>query len=162
MLCYANNTLTEYLERLSSRESVPGGGSAAAVSAGLGAALIAMSTRYSVGKGKPKTVEARFEKIIVEADAARAYFLSVASLDAQAYLNVVAARKSGDALALKEANRAAAKVPQDLIKACRQQLKAVPFLKKEANRYLVSDVCAAEVFLNAAIAAAQSMIEANQ
>ena len=162
MVCYAHNTLTEYLERLAAREPVPGGGSAAAVSAALGASLIGMSTRYSMGKEKPELVEQRFEAIITASDQARVLFLEISSQDAQAYLNVVSARKLGDRAALKEANRVAAQVPKDLIKACRQLLKSVPFLKKQANPYLVSDVCAAEVFLNAAISAAQSMIEANQ
>jgi formiminotetrahydrofolate cyclodeaminase len=162
MVCYAHNTLTEYLERLALREPVPGGGSAAAVAAALGASLLAMAARYSVGKGKPVRIEQRFERIIPDADGARSQFLVMASEDAQSYLNVVAARKLGNVAALKAANRAAVSVPRNLIKACRQLLKDVPFLKKEANRYLVSDVLAAEVFLKAAVEAAQSMIEANQ
>ncbi|MEI6437636.1 MAG: cyclodeaminase/cyclohydrolase family protein [Candidatus Omnitrophota bacterium] len=162
MLCYANNTLSEYLERLAAREPVPGGGSAAALSAAMGAALMAMSTRYSTGKGKPKVVEGRFDKIILQADKARAIFSGMVAQDAQAYLDVVAARKSADKAALRAANKAAAGVPRELIKECRTLLKVVPFLKKEANKYLVSDVLAAEVFLNAAIKAAQTMIEANQ
>ena len=162
MLCYAKNTLSEYLERLGAREPVPGGGSAAALSAAMGASLLAMSTRYSMGKGKSKAIEHRFEKVIAAAIEARDRLTDIVTKDSQAYLNVVAARKAGDTSALREANRAAAKVPQELIKACRSLLKNVPFLKKEANRYLVSDVIAAEIFLNAAMKAAQAMVEANQ
>lgn len=162
MVSYANQHLSEYLERLAAREPVPGGGSAAALSAAMGAALIAMSVRYSTGKGKAKAVETRFEKMIAEADQARVVFSAIISRDAEAYLNVVAARKTGDKAALKAANQAAAQVPRELVRNCRALLKRVPFLKKEANRFLVSDVLAAEIFLNAAIGAAQAMVEANQ
>jgi formiminotetrahydrofolate cyclodeaminase len=162
MLSYADHTLTQYLEHLSAREPVPGGGSAAAVSAALGAALLAMSARYSVGKGKPRSIENRLEKVIAAAEQGRSLFTLLAGLDAQAYLDVVSARKSGNAAALKKANCAAARVPKDLIKACRDLLKNVAFLKQHANPYLLSDVRAAEVFLAAAVDAAQFMIEANQ
>ncbi len=162
MVCYANNSLSEYLERLAAREPVPGGGSAAAVSAAMGAALIVMSIRYSVGKGKTRGIEARLEKIMAEAEKVRKRFIADISRDAQVYLNVVAARKNGGKAALRKANRAAAIVPRELVRACRALLKSVPFLKKEVNRYLVSDMLAAEVFLNAAINAAQAMVEANQ
>ncbi|MBF0593479.1 MAG: cyclodeaminase/cyclohydrolase family protein [Candidatus Omnitrophica bacterium] len=154
--------MSEYLERLAAREPVPGGGSAAALAGAMGASLLAMSARYSLGKGKAKAIEARFERLIAEADTARDVLTAVVSQDAQAYLNVVAARKSADKKALKLANREAAQVPRDMVKVCRKLLAGVPFLKKEANRYLVSDVIAAEIFLNAAINAAQAMVEANQ
>jgi len=162
MVCYEKNTLSEYLERLSAREPVPGGGSAAAFSAALGASLLSMVSRYSIGKGALRSVERRLEAGLVRTDKARVFFIAMASQDAQAYLNVVAARKSGDKAALKAANCAAAKVPRELIRVCRDLLKVVPFLKEYGNRYLVSDVIAAEVFLNAAVKAAQAMVEANQ
>ncbi len=162
MICYANNSLSEYLACLAAREPVPGGGSAAAVSAAMGVALLEMSIGYSLGKGKTRAIEGRFEKLMAEAGKVREALTAMASQDARAYLNVVAARKSGDETRLKEANREAAGVPRELVKICRKWLGAVPFLKKEANRYLVSDVIAAEVFLNAAINAAQAMVEANQ
>ncbi len=162
MICYATHTLSEYLESLAAHEPVPGGGSAAALSAAMGASLLVMSMRYSIGKGKSKVIDQRFEKAMVSAEQARALFLTMISSDAQAYLDVVSARKSGDKAVLRVANREAAKVPVQLIKVCKVQLKQIPFLKKEANRYLISDVIAAEIFLTAGLKAAQAMVEANQ
>lgn len=162
MLAYDKNTLSEYLERLAAREPVPGGGSAAALSASMGAALMAMATHYSLGKGKPKPVEAKLEKIVAAADQAREGFLNTVTLDSQAYLNIVAARKAKDAQAVKQANREASKLSKDFIKSCSALLKHIPFLKKEGNPYLISDVVASEIFLNAAISAAKAMVEANQ
>jgi len=45
-----NGTIKSYLEKLGKKCPVPGGGSAAALSGALGAALIEMSAVYSVKK----------------------------------------------------------------------------------------------------------------
>ena len=161
MTTYSDNTLSQYLEKLSLREPVPGGGSAAAVSAGLGAALIAMAARYSLGKGKAPDIEARIGALIVTVVTARSKFIDLAGRDAQAYLDMVRARKSGDAAALKLATEEASRVPRDITALCRECLALTPFLHQEGNPRLLSDVKAAEAFLNAAIAAAGYMQEAN-
>ncbi|MBF0619322.1 MAG: cyclodeaminase/cyclohydrolase family protein [Candidatus Omnitrophica bacterium] len=162
MISYDKDTLSSYLEHLALREPVPGGGSAAALASAMGAALIAMSTRYSIGKSKPKPIETRFSKIIGDADAARANLLTLVSEDSTAYLNMVAARKSGDQKVSAQAKRAAIRVPKDIIKISQSLLKVIPFLKKEGNTYMVSDVKAAEGFLKAGISAALAMVQANQ
>lgn len=161
MTTYSDITLSQYLEKLSLREPVPGGGSAAAVSAGLGAALIAMAARYSLGKGKPPDIEARIGALIVTVDAARLKFIDLAGRDAQAYLDMVQARRSGDAVVLGKATAEASRVPRDIIALCRACLSLTPFLHQEGNPRLLSDVRAGEAFLNAGMAAAGYMQEAN-
>lgn len=108
---FKDHTLEEYLNRLSAREPVPGGGSAAALSSALGAGLIAMVTRYSLGKGKPLDVETKLQKIVERSDAIRQSLLEMVDADAEAYLGVVAARKL-DAKAQKAASKKAARVPK--------------------------------------------------
>ncbi len=161
MISYNNDSLAQYLEKLSLREPVPGGGSAAAVSGALGSALIAMSARYSLGKGKSAEVEQKISAIIVQADAARLEFTDLAGKDAQAYLDVVRTRKAGNKPAHEKAKVDAARVPQDIIDLCQACLKLTPYLHQEGNPYLLSDVKAAETFLNAGIQAARHMQEAN-
>lgn len=161
MISYNNDSLMQYLEKLSSREPVPGGGSAAAVSGALGAALIAMSARYSLGKGKSADVEKKISDIVVQADAARLRLVEFAGKDAQAYLDVVSTRKAGDKEAHAKARIEADRVPQDIIDLCQACLKLTPYLHQEGNPYLLSDVKAAETFLNAGIQAARHMQEAN-
>jgi formiminotetrahydrofolate cyclodeaminase len=159
MINYSEHSLTEYLEKLSRREPVPGGGSAAAVAGALGAALIAMSARYSIGKGKASGVEAKINDIIAEADAARSQFIDLAGADAQAYQDVVAARKSGDTAAQGTANARASEVVAEIIRLCRTSLALTPYLHAEGNRNLISDVKAAEALLEAACRAAGFMQE---
>lgn len=161
MISYNNDSLMQYLEKLSSRQPVPGGGSAGAVCAAMGAALIAMSARFSIGKGKSAEVEEKINVIIAQADAARLQFIDLAGKDAQAYLDVVSTRKAGDKAAHEKAKVEAARVPQDIMDLCRACLKLTPYLYQEGNPHLLSDVKAAETFLNAGIDAARHMQEAN-
>jgi methenyltetrahydrofolate cyclohydrolase len=161
MISYNDHTLAQYLEKLSLREPVPGGGSAAAVSGAMGAALIAMPARYSLGKGKAADIEQKIAAIIVEADAARLTFLDLAGMDAQAYLDVTRTRKSGDKAAHEEAQQRASQVPRDVVALCKKCLALTPYLYQEGNPHLLSDVKAAEAFLKSAIDAANHMQEAN-
>ena len=161
MISYNNDPLTQYLEKLSGREPVPGGGSAAAISGAMGAALVGMSARYSLGKGKSAEIEKKISEIIVKADAARLQLLEFSGKDAQAYLDVLSTRKAGDKAAHEKAKVEAARVPQDIIDLCQVCLKLTPYLYQEGNPHLLSDVKAAETFLKAGIEAGRHMQEAN-
>ena len=143
MISYNNDPLAQYLEKLSAREPVPGGGSAAAVAGAMGAALISMSARYSLGKGKSADIEKKINEIIVQADGARLQLIGFAGEDAQAYLNVVSARKAGDKDARAKAQAEAGRIPQDIIELCQACLKLIPYLFQEGNPHLLSDVKAA-------------------
>ena len=158
MVHYHTSTLNEYLERLAAREPVPGGGSAAALSAALGAALLEMVAQYSLNKGKPAPVERRIAALLTKAGEVRRRLLELVSLDAEAYLEVVAARKK-DKAAQKKAAALARNVPREIKKISEKALGLVPYLRKEGNKYLLSDVDAAENFLTAAVKTAQVMME---
>jgi methenyltetrahydrofolate cyclohydrolase len=162
MIHYEDHTLQKYLESLAAREPVPGGGSAAAVSGALAAALIGMAARYSLGKNKAKApqTEKQLEEIVQAADAARNRLLELAGEDAEAYANTVTAKKVSPE-AYQTALKKAGEVPRNIIQICLKLRESVPYLLKEGNRYLVSDVHAAEAFIKAAVSAAESMIEAN-
>ena len=127
----------------------------------MGAALISMSARYSLGKGKSADIEKKINEIIVQADGIRLQLIAFAGKDAQAYLDVVSTRKSGDKAAHEKAKVEAAQVPRDIIALCRSCLKLTPYLYQEGNPHLLSDVKAAETFLNAGIEAGRHMQEAN-
>ncbi len=161
MISYANNTLAEYLEKLAAREPVPGGGSAAALTGAMGAALIEMVARYSLGKGKPEGVEQELAAVLEKAGALRLRLLDLATRDSQAFLNMREARKAGED-AYRKACALGADVPREVRDICGQALALTPLLHKEGNMRLISDVVAAELFLKAGAGAAQAMIEANQ
>lgn len=87
-----NHTLDQYLTVLAKKEPTPGGGSAAAMTAAMGAALLAMVTRYSIGKGHSKTVDNKLRRHLTKAEELRKKLTELVDRDAEAYQQVVKAR----------------------------------------------------------------------
>ena len=158
---FKNFTLTQYLDVLSERTPVPGGGSAAALTAALGAALISMVANYSLGRGKPRDIETNLRKALKRSEAARRRLLQLVDLDAQAYLKVVRARTKS-ARHKQAALKAARKVPLETCYLCYRTVELAPYLVKHGNRYLLSDVQVAVEFLLAAFRSAKVNVEVNQ
>lgn len=89
----ASMTVERFLEILGSDAPTPGGGAAGAISGAVGAALIAMVGRLTVGKPGFEDVDDRMRALIEKADAARLAFLDLADRDAHAFDEVMAAFK---------------------------------------------------------------------
>lgn len=82
----------EFLERLGSSDPVPGGGSAAALAAAMGAALVAMVAELTIGRPAYAEHEETIRKIRFDAIERRVELLELAQQDADAYDVVVRAR----------------------------------------------------------------------
>ncbi len=160
-ISYAQTTINEYLQRLSAKEPVPGGGSAAALSGAMGTALIQMVAHYSIGKGKSEDVEKELQLILRKSSEKQQRLMDLITIDSQAFLSMKEAKKEGEA-SYKKACLYAAQVPAEIKCLCQEALCLTDFLHQEGNKYLLSDVIAAQAFLKAGILAASAMIEANQ
>jgi formiminotetrahydrofolate cyclodeaminase len=161
MIDFKNKTVQEYVERLSRREPVPGGGSAAALTAALGLSLISMVTNYSIGrKANTPAVDKRLQKILIQSEPMRLRLLELVSLDSEAYLKVAAAR-SLDKKAQKQAAKSARAVPQEVCKLCYKAIQLAPYLVERGNPYLLSDVQVAIELLEAAFKGARIMVRVN-
>jgi formiminotetrahydrofolate cyclodeaminase len=157
---FKNHTLSEYLDVLSKKTPVPGGGSAAALTGAAGAALVSMVANYSLGKRNPKMVERKIRSLRKQSEQIRKRFLDLVDLDAEGYLKVVKAQ-GAPAQAKRKAMRAAAKAPREVCWLCYQAVHLTPYLVKEGNPHLVSDITVAlELFL-AAFNAARINVEVN-
>lgn len=158
---FKSYSIQEYLDVLASKEPVPGGGSAAAVVASLGLALISMATHYSLPKAKSKSIFKGLTRILNESNKLRKRVTELIDLDAQAYLAVVKARKLSPEKK-KEAKKRAAAVPRELLSLCRRGVNLTPFLVKHGNIYLLSDVAIAVEMLLAAYQSCVINVETNQ
>ena len=159
---YKNFTLQEYLNSLSQRTPVPGGGSAAALVGALGASLISMVANYSIKPNQPLEVLTKIKKIFKESETLRKQLLEMVDLDAAAYLKVVESRSTSVSVEKKRnALRAAQAVPVEVCRLCYQAIELTPFLAKKGNKYLLSDVEVAVEFLLAAFSAARFNVEVN-
>jgi formiminotetrahydrofolate cyclodeaminase len=160
MKAYKSHTLKEYLDVLASKSPVPGGGSAAALTAATGVALISMVARYSKGRNKSKIIDAKIQKLLNQSEKIRKRLLKLVDLDAAAYLGVVKNRKSSEQIR-KKALKRACDVPLEVGRLCYQAVELTPSLVKDGNRYLVSDVEVAVELLLAAFNSALINIHIN-
>ncbi len=153
-------SLQRYVDALSSRQPVPGGGSAAALVGALGAGLIVMAAEYSLRKGKSRSVEKRIRDILKEALRLRRRLMKLVDLDARAYMNFVKTRKA----ALKKrqaAQKKARDIPLETCCLCYEAIALTPDLIKLGNTNLISDVEVAVEFLWAAYNAAMINVRVN-
>jgi formiminotetrahydrofolate cyclodeaminase len=144
---YCDKTLKVYLNDLAARLPAPGGGSAAALNAALGACLISMVVNFTVGKPKYAAYQAGLEEILEKSEKLRQEFLNLVDLDVTAY-------QSKDA-------RTALNVPLMVCRLCLEGLRLCPPLIKKGNVNLISDVACAAILLESAFASALCNVEIN-
>ncbi|SHI59114.1 cyclodeaminase/cyclohydrolase family protein [Lutispora thermophila] len=89
----ADKTVKEFLQETASSAPVPGGGSVAALSAGLAAALTAMVANLTIGKKGYEGLEEEMERIAKEAEQYRDKFIEYIDKDSESFNQVMAAFK---------------------------------------------------------------------
>jgi len=158
---FKNLTLKKFLDELSQKSPVPGGGSVAALCAAQAAGLLCMVANYSLGRCSGRRVEARLTKVLDQSRDLRDRFLALADEDAKAYLNVVDARGKGPRV-VRAAKRGAAAVPRQTARLCRKAMDLTDVLVNDGNPYLLSDVEVAVELLFAAYKSAMINVRVNQ
>jgi formiminotetrahydrofolate cyclodeaminase len=152
-------TLGAFVDRLASAEPVPGGGSASAVGAALGAALVTMVASLSSGKPKYAEHEALHQAARTTGRRLATRFLDLADEDAVAYAAYAAALKlpkdteaeqSTRRAAMRAAARRASEVPLETVEACLELIAAVEPLVGRSNPNAASDLDVAALLADAA------------
>jgi formiminotetrahydrofolate cyclodeaminase len=112
MTTVRDQTVGGYLEALASTAAVPGGGSAAALAAAMGAALISMVAKLSAKKTKAVEDRDVLADLVPQFDQLAARLLELSQEDIDAYRAVIDARKAGvQGEALGQTYERAAEVP---------------------------------------------------
>jgi formiminotetrahydrofolate cyclodeaminase len=159
-----------FLEELASAAPVPGGGSAAAVAAGMGAALLAMVSNLTLGRKRYADVQERAEGARDEALRLMMRACELAEDDARAYAGVSAAlamprasdsekaeRRSRIQQALKDAAGPPLETMQVASEIARQSAQLVTF----GNRSAITDVGTAALLAHSAFKAARLNVVVN-
>lgn len=157
---FSDRTIRRFLEDLASSAPTPGGGTAAALAGAMGASLAEMVTALTLAREKYAAAHEAMRPIAAAAAAAREELLRLAREDAEAYDEVVAARrlpkdteaeKSAREERLSAAVRRAAEVPLRTARAAAGLLESVPELAEKGNPNAASDSGAAAALLEAAV-----------
>jgi formiminotetrahydrofolate cyclodeaminase len=121
------SSVGEFLDDLASGAPTPGGGSAAAIMGAMGAALVSMVCRVTIGRKGHEAVAAEMEAVRDEADKLRARLTAMVAEDVAAFDGLMAAYrlpKSGEeeqrlrSAAIQSSLRAATETPLQCARAC--------------------------------------------
>jgi glutamate formiminotransferase/formiminotetrahydrofolate cyclodeaminase len=159
-----------FLDALADGAPTPGGGSAAAYAAAMGAALVSMVARLTTGKKKYAEVDAQFREILEQAESLRAETTRAVSEDASAFTAVMEASKlpkdnpeqeKTRAAAIKAATLNAAHVPLRVAKIAVDIMALAKQCVESGNQNAVTDAASGVAMARAGLTAAGYNIRIN-
>ena len=159
-----------FLHSIAAGSATPGGGSAAAFAGAMGAALVAMVARLTVGKKKYADVDERMQEITSRADILRDALQKAVKLDAQAFDSVMAAfrmpkksaqEKTARAEEIERATHVAAEVPLQVCRDAVEVLALAAEVAEKGNKNALSDAGSAGAMANACLQAAGLNVKIN-
>lgn len=151
--------MTQFLDELSSSSPAPGGGSVAALSGALGAALTSMVCSLTIGKKKYEAVDAEMQKVLDQADSLRAKFTELIDKDTDAFAKVMEAmnlpkendqHKALRSAAIQAATKEAALLPLTVMRHCIDALALTKIVATKGNANVISDAGVSALMLKAA------------
>jgi formiminotetrahydrofolate cyclodeaminase len=165
-----DTTVGEFLERLSGGSATPGGGSVAALSGALSAALCAMVGRLTTGRAKYQEVRAEMEQMQNAADTLTLRLLDLVDKDIDAYNGVIDALKMPKQTeehrlsrqeAIQKATKQAALVPMETLRSLAELTGLVERAFTKGNPNCLTDTGVAALLIHAAALGAAYNVRVN-
>jgi formiminotetrahydrofolate cyclodeaminase len=155
-----NKPVSNFLDELASNAPAPGGGSVAALSGALGAALISMVCNLTLGKKAYADVQDDIEALLVKSEALRQELAGLLEEDVKAYTGYsVAAKmprgtdeeKAERAQTMQAALKVATDVPLRIAEAAVKVMDLCMPAAEKGNKWAVSDAGVAVLMAEAAL-----------
>jgi methenyltetrahydrofolate cyclohydrolase len=167
---YLDEPLQKYLDELASAQPTPGGGSAAALSGALGAALACMVARLTLGKADYAAVQEEITALVERTEALRARFEQLMQEDIAAYGRLSATFKLPRATSEEKAARTqaiqgqlveAALVPLEVAERAVELVQCCLRIATIGNANVLSDIATGTALASSAANGAAWMVRTN-
>ena len=164
MTKFKDTAIELFLDALASSKATPGGGSAAAIIAAMGAALVSMVCNLTIGKKKYADVEGEMKEVLHKAETLRHKLTGMIEDDVKAFDQVMAAygmaketdaEKAARDKAIQAALKQATEIPLRCCHAAREVIDLAAIASEKGNLNVISD---AGVGVLAAYAALRSAV----
>jgi len=152
-----------FLNKLASKASTPGGGSAAAIMGAMGAALVSMVCNLTIGKEKYAGVEDEMKEVLSRAEGLREQMTDMIRQDVAVFDQVMGAygmpkdteeQKIARAEAIQKALQAATDVPIACARTCVEVIRLSRTAAEKGNLNVISDAGVAVIAAQAALQSA--------
>ena len=149
----------DFAQVLASKESVPGGGGAAALAGALGVALCQMAGNFTLGKKKYADVQVDIERNLNEAETLRIRLVDLVEEDAKAFFPLSKAYSipkddPNREKILEEATLNACKAPMEMLETLNRAMELLEEMLSIGTKMLVSDVGCGAILCKAAMESA--------
>jgi formiminotetrahydrofolate cyclodeaminase len=169
-MAISEQTVHALLDDLAGSSATPGGGSAAALAGAMGAALVSMVCRLTIGKRRFADAEDELRGVLDQAEGLRRQLTDLANADSRAFDQVMAAyrlpKETQQEQAFRQASiqkalHQAADVPLATATACACVVKLAHQVISKINPSAVSDAGAAVLLAEAGLQGAQLNVAIN-
>jgi formiminotetrahydrofolate cyclodeaminase len=161
-----DQSCASFTQALAAKQSVPGGGGAAALAGALGVALCSMVGNFTLGKKKYAGVEEDVKRMLAQGEALRLRLLELVDADAQAFAPLAEAYaipKDDPAhdQVLEAATLNACQAPMEMVRCCAQAIGLLEEMLEKGSRMLLSDVGCGALLCKAAMESAAMNVFVN-
>jgi len=155
--------ITNFLDELASNAPAPGGGSVAALSGALGAALVSMVCNLTLGKKAYADVQDDIQDLLAQSEALRQQLTDLLEEDVKAYTGYSKAakmpratdeEKAARATAMQAALKVATDVPLSIAEAAVKVMDLCMTAAQKGSKWAVSDAGVAVLMAEAALRSA--------
>lgn len=159
-MSFCDKTCSEFIEVLSSKAPVPGGGGASALIGAIGMALGNMVGSLTVGKKKYADVEDDIKALMEKSEALMDRLEGLVDKDAEAFEPLAHAyslpketeeEKAKKAEVMEKALLAASEAPLEIMETCCEAIELVEEYASKGSRLAVSDAGVAAIALRSAL-----------
>lgn len=163
-------SVIEFLNKVGSKEPIPGGGSVAALNGGIASALTEMVANLTIGKKGYEDNQELMKHIAEIANRRRELFIADIDRDADAYNKVFSCfkmpkdtekQKTERSVAIQQATKAAATVPMEVARNAYELMEVIADVAHLGNQNAITDACVAMMAARSAVLGALMNVRIN-